>query len=154
MWLILRLVVIKPWHLWKGKGYSCSFINIKKRDMVNTTWELTIDCSWLAKRMCFQVLMKNMCKPLLDKSTWHSKKMLINYNFLRNVIWSLYFYFSFFVFIFQIIQVLFPVKIDLSPSSSSSSYVCNLKSHNLTSRKHLINHLVKYPHEETEAQRG
>ena len=112
------------------------------------------DCSWLAKRMCFQVLMKNMSKPLLDKSTWHSKKMLINYNFLRNVIWSLYFYFSFFVFIFQIIQVLFPVKIDLSPSSSSSSYVCNLKSHNLTSRKHLINHLVKYPHEETEAQRG
>lgn len=60
----------------------------------------------------------------------------------------------FLYFYFRVPQVLFTVKIDLSPSFFKLLIYKNSKSCNFRSRRCLISHLVKSPHEETEAQKG
>ena len=81
--------------------------------------------------------------------------MLNNYEFLRNFIWSLYFYFRpFSTSISESHKFYFLSKLICLHLSSNSSHVRNSKSYNFRSRRCLINHLVKSPHEETEAQKG
>ena len=128
LWHILGLVV-KPQHPMKRNvPLSPLYIHIQKEREVETwyeKWQLLVVSKALK---IFQVLLKNTYKTRNYWARVHSilKKMLHNYIFLRNFIWSLYFYFnSFGTFISKSYTFYFLLKLICLHLPSNTSHVWN-----------------------------